>query len=86
MPGSRAGRWGLKGDHSGEEPEGGVTQSKSGWLVLKMGGVWRQGPNKLAGGRTEGCGRDGVGRSPRSFHFQRTRCVDRTRIVPLSLG
>lgn len=37
--------------------------------MLEVGGVWRRGPNTLAGCCAEGCRRDGLGRSARFFHF-----------------
>lgn len=46
-----------------------MAHSKSAWLVLKVGGVWRRGPNTLAGAVPKNAEEGGVGRSVGPFPF-----------------
>lgn len=66
---------GPKGGHSGEEPEGGVTQKKTAGWCWRWAGPRDGAQTNPWGAVPKGCGRDQVGRSPRSFHFKGPRCV-----------
>lgn len=74
-PGNQEGWRGPKGGHSGEEPEGGVTQRKTAGWCWRWAGPRDGAQTNPWGAVPEGCGRDQVGRSRRSFHFKGPRCV-----------
>lgn len=80
--GAEAERGGApKGGHSGEEPEGGVTQRKIAGVVLEVGDL-TDGSQTNPRGRCPRDAEDQVGSSPKSLHFQGTMCVVWARFVP----